>query len=83
MLRSILSITPSWLGGTGFHNLPVRPWKIGHYRLASLLFIARGKEQRQQKFLHDLRSHLKVTLSGTGRHLSIFEYQGISKKKAK
>ena len=45
MLRSILSITPSWLGGTGFHNLSVLPWKIGHYRLASLLFIARGKEQ--------------------------------------
>ena len=42
-----------------------------------------NKQQRQQEFLHDVRFHLKFTLSGSVLHLSIFDHHGMVRKKRK
>ncbi len=46
-------------------------------------FLQRERERRGERKKSYERSHFQVTLSGSGRHLSILEYHGIRKKNRK
>jgi len=57
--------------------------RVDRRRIEPDRFLSGERERRGEREENDERLHFEVTLSGSGRHLSIFEYHGMRKKNRK